>query len=188
MSTLEVNTVKPISGSSTITLGESGDTIALASGASQTLAVNKPAFVTYMSGDQSMSDNVMTKMPFNTEILDSNSAYDTSNYRFTVPSGHAGYYLIWTRVHMVNSGTNGIYTECRIRVNGSDPAHLDGEQSHPQDNAMDLVRFTHVNQMVLNLSVGDYVETHASWNNNGSDGITAKAESGLFFGYKLIGL
>ena len=34
MSTLEVNTIKPISGSSTVTLGESGDTIALASGAS----------------------------------------------------------------------------------------------------------------------------------------------------------
>ena len=33
MSTLEVNTIKPISGSSTVTLGESGDTIALASGA-----------------------------------------------------------------------------------------------------------------------------------------------------------
>ena len=34
MSTLEVNTIKPISGSSTVTLGESGDTISVASGAS----------------------------------------------------------------------------------------------------------------------------------------------------------
>ena len=33
MSTLEVNTVKPISGSSTITLGESGDTVILTTGA-----------------------------------------------------------------------------------------------------------------------------------------------------------
>ena len=182
MSILKTNQITDLGGNNIISSNGSGtftNNLGIA---------NTPAFITYMSGDQSMSDNVMTKMPFNTEILHSNSAYDTSNYRFTVPSGHAGYYLIWTRVHMLNSGTNGIYTECRIRVNGSDPSHLDGEQSHPMDNAMDLVRFTHVNQMVLNLSEGDYVETHASWNNNGSDGITAKAESGLFFGYKLIGI
>lgn len=34
MSTIEANTLKPISGSSTLTLGESGDTVTLASGAS----------------------------------------------------------------------------------------------------------------------------------------------------------
>ena len=32
MSTIETNTVKPISGSSTLTLGESGDTVSLGTG------------------------------------------------------------------------------------------------------------------------------------------------------------
>jgi hypothetical protein len=40
MSTLEVNTIKPISGSSTITLGGSGDTINLGSGASGLATTN----------------------------------------------------------------------------------------------------------------------------------------------------
>ena len=58
MSTLEVNTIKPISGSSTVTLGESGDTIALASGASQTLAANTPAFnATLSSAMTSIAQN-----------------------------------------------------------------------------------------------------------------------------------
>ena len=62
MSTLEVNSIKPISGSSTVTLGESGDTIALASGASQTLAVNTPAFHATMSGNQDLPNNTATKV------------------------------------------------------------------------------------------------------------------------------
>ena len=61
MSTLEVNTVKPISGSNTITLGESGDTIALASGASQTLAVMTPAFEAYPSSDTNIASSTSVK-------------------------------------------------------------------------------------------------------------------------------
>ena len=40
MSTLEVNTIKPISGSSTITLGESGNTLQAASGVTNNLGIS----------------------------------------------------------------------------------------------------------------------------------------------------
>ena len=86
MSTLEVNTIKPISGSSTVTLGESGDTIALASGASQTLAVMTPAFYAYLSATQTVSANTATKAEIDTELFDSNNNYDNStNYRYAPP-------------------------------------------------------------------------------------------------------
>ena len=108
MSKLETNTIDTISGTSTlqvgstntttITLGASGDTINIPSGA--TIAnsgtatgfgeSNKPAFLATMSG-QSVSDNTYTKLEFGTEVVDTDSAYDHStNYRFTVPSGEGG--------------------------------------------------------------------------------------------------
>jgi len=45
--------------------------------------VSGPAFSTYMSANQSVSANTWTKMTFNTEYFDTDSCYDTSNYRFT---------------------------------------------------------------------------------------------------------
>ena len=49
---------------------------------------NVPSFMAFLSSDQTLSDNTYTKVQFNTEVYDSDSAYDnSSNYRFTVPSG-----------------------------------------------------------------------------------------------------
>ena len=106
MSTLEVNTIKPISGSSTVTLGESGDTIALASGASQTLAANTPAFMaTLSSAMSSIAQNTWITITADTEVLDTNSNYNTTNYTFTPTV--AGKYLVFcfTRWADVQAGT-----------------------------------------------------------------------------------
>ena len=54
MGTIFVDNLEPQSGTS-LTLGASGDTIGLASGASQTLAVNTPAFLVYRNSTQSIS-------------------------------------------------------------------------------------------------------------------------------------
>ncbi len=55
---------------------------------------NTPAFYAKVGSNQTISDNTQTKIAFDTEVFDTNSAYDTSNYRFTVPTGHAGKYMI----------------------------------------------------------------------------------------------
>src|SRR5210317_1842477 len=53
-----------------------------------------PAFQAKMSGNQSISDNVYTKVEFDTEDYDTNSMYDTSTYRFTPTT--AGKYYVYT--------------------------------------------------------------------------------------------
>ena len=113
MSTLEVNTVKPISGSSTITLGESGDTIALASGASQTLAVNTPSFLAYVSSAQTISGATQTVLACNTELYDTGSCYDTSTYKFT-PNG-AGKYMLMAKWRQEVQGVSNF--QIRIEKN-----------------------------------------------------------------------
>jgi hypothetical protein len=101
MSTLKVDTILKRTGTGTITLGQSGDTISIPSGT--TLAVsgtatgvggdNTPYFLAYRSGDQTgLSGNTWTEIVCNGEDVDSASAYDTSTGRFTPQT--AGYYQI----------------------------------------------------------------------------------------------
>jgi hypothetical protein len=55
--------------------------------------VNGPAFAAYLGSNQSITNNVFTKLQINTELFDTNSCYDNStNYRFTPTV--AGYYQV----------------------------------------------------------------------------------------------
>jgi len=93
--TLKVQNIETSSGSGTITLGQSGETIALGSGV--TSKMNQPAFEAYLSADQTISDNVSTKVQFDTEVFDTDNCYDnTTNYRFT--PNVAGKYYVYTYV------------------------------------------------------------------------------------------
>ena len=53
---------------------------------------NTPAFYAYKTGDQSISNETETVVQFNAEYYDTNSNFNTSNYRFTPSS--AGKYLL----------------------------------------------------------------------------------------------
>ena len=100
MSKLETNQVDPATGT-TLTLGTSGDTISIPSGV--TIAnsgtatgfggTTAPYVSVYRNGDQNLTDAIHTKIEFNSEIVDSANAFDSStNYRFTPQT--SGYYFV----------------------------------------------------------------------------------------------
>ena len=114
MSTLKVDTILKRTGTGTITLGQSGDTIALGSGASQTGfgQTNTPYFFAYRgSSVQSIANNTLTVVEFNAELYDSGSCFDTGTYKFT--PNVAGKYLINTTVRM---GTSTNADNCQIEI------------------------------------------------------------------------
>ena len=54
-----------------------------------------PAFSACANADVAITSDTSTKVTLNREVFDSNSAFDpTTNYRFTVPAGEGGKYLI----------------------------------------------------------------------------------------------
>ena len=79
-------------------LADGGDNAIMTSNGSGTLTLNNaalkntPAFFAKLSGNQTINNNATTVMAFDTEVYDTDSAFDTSSYRFTVPSGKAGKY------------------------------------------------------------------------------------------------
>ena len=104
MSTLKVDEILKRTGTGTITIGQSGDTISIPSGATLNSAGtntltgidNTPSFGAVSAANQTASYDANTKVVFGTEQWDSNSAFADS--RFTVPSGEAGKYLFLTGV------------------------------------------------------------------------------------------
>jgi hypothetical protein len=115
MSDLFVDNIKHQSsqGSGTITLGASGETVALASGASQTMAVNTPAFHVVLSAGQSISDNTETIVSLNSETFDTDNAYDTSTYKFTPQV--AGKYFVYSNIYL-ESGANTNMNRCFTNI------------------------------------------------------------------------
>ena len=68
--------------SNTITIGASGDTTniigTLQNDGAAVGGTNTPAFHAKLSSNFDMTQNVITKVPFNTEELDTDSKYDNS--------------------------------------------------------------------------------------------------------------
>jgi hypothetical protein len=67
---------------------------------------NTPSFYVFKSSTQTVNNGVTGKVTFQTESFDTDSAYDNStNHRFTVPSGKDGKYLFMAHISWV-AGNN----------------------------------------------------------------------------------
>jgi hypothetical protein len=146
-----------------------------------------PAFQARLSTNQSISDNTDTKVQFNTEDWDTDSAYDNStNYRFTVPSGEAGKYFIYFSIQANPSDLNyGVFYSAKLHLNGTRYtfSKLDFRNNTGSSGTLNW-------SGALDLSVGDYLEVFASVDTTtGTPSFTASSTIQTFFGgYKLIGV
>ena len=121
--------------------------------ASGVLPTNTPAFFAYLNSNQAVSDNSRTKVQINTEEFDTDNAYDnTTNYRFTVPSGKAGKYLITSGLWITAGNIDR--SEAYIYKNGSEEA-----RSY-FDLTTGALSTTMNMSLTLDLAVGDYIELY----------------------------
>ena len=186
MGTIKTTNIETITGSGTLTLGQSGETVNIPSGVTITNngtqtgfgGDNTPAWKAENSAsNQSISHDSTTKSTFTSEIFDTDSAYDATNSKFVVPTGEGGKYLIRVSYEM-EVQTNPTYAY--IYVNGS---------------AADCSRFkmssySNKTELILTLSAGDYVEGYTYQASGGTVNILGKsgARGSVFEGFKLIGI
>ncbi len=170
--TLKVGTITTSSGSGTITLGQSGETISVPSGATFSATAgtmsgqNYPAFEAYLSAGQTVSDGVTTKVQFDTEVYDTNGYYDNAtNYRFTPLV--AGKYFIYCSI-LGSAGTSNLnWIETYIYKNGS--KIKEARYSFPS-NPLAIVNGSLSGVIDMNGST-DYLEIFGSVNTaNSADG------------------
>lgn len=183
MSTINVNSIDKESGS-TLTLGTSGTTISIPSGATITNSGtatgfggdNTPSFAAYNNASQSISSGTWTKLIYNTESWDTDSAFDSStNYRWT--PGEAGKYLIWANSYL----SNATYGDCKLYlyVNGSEASPgIRYAMKQADGSGTELISF-------VSLSATDYVEMY--FYAHAGTAIT-EANKSHFGGFKLVGV
>ena len=188
---VKTNKISPASGT-TFTLGDSGDTFNIPSGATIANAGTATGFgvagtvlfqATGTSSQTGLADNTSTKRNFVSEIFDTASAYDTSNSRFTVPSGQDGKYLISANVNMeATSAGKVINSELQIRVDGTSVRNTLFKTDFNEFDRFDMNATT-----ILNLSAGDYVEIYGNINtDNGSDwNMYSGANTNVFTGFRI---
>jgi hypothetical protein len=187
MGTIKATNIEPIADNGTVTLGSSGDTFALASGVTQTIAVNTPAFEANLSSNQtSVGDHVLTKIQFDQERFDTDGCYDNStNYRFTPTT--AGKYFVYSYFVGGAGGGNADNKNTRLNIykNGSAVRSVFNLMNTGYENEADLT----INAVVDMNGSSDYLEIFASINsvaNSGSNNF--QADNCSFGAYKLIGV
>ena len=80
---------------------------------------NTPAFEAFLTTDQLVTDNVLTKVQFNTEVFDTDNCYDNStNYRFT-PNVAGKYFVYGSVTGFANSSSSIVHNYAIIYKNGS---------------------------------------------------------------------
>jgi len=142
---------------------------------------NKPAFFVKMSADQTVVSDTNVVVAFNTEVYDTNSAYDTSAYKFTVPSGEAGKYVFSFTVGYINPANNtSLRYQFMLFKNGS-LEDFAGDWAQSGNSSADPT-WNYTTQM--DLSVSDYVQVVVSQNRT-EDEVLSSA-FGRFYGYKII--
>ena len=135
---------------------------------------NTPAFHARVDSANSTTDTTETKVTFGTEVFDVGSCYDTSTSRFTVPSGEAGKYFIYSRIR-VDSATDSEIYDLLIKKNGSTVFQHSANQ----------YRYTSAYVSgILDLSASDYLEVYVLIQNNLS--LRNDQRECFFGGYKII--
>ena len=192
MSTLETNLVQPSTGT-TLTLGASGDTITIPSGATITnsgtatgFPDNTPSFKAHLASNQTISNDTFTKAALATEVWDTDSAWDTSNYRFTVPSGEGGKYVFTARFLFYFLANEDRF-EARFYKNGSSLGGSTFRETGSTSSASQQV--DNSSTIVVNLSAGDYIELFVKHNEGGNQTLYGPNNGDTSLtGYKLIGI
>jgi hypothetical protein len=186
--TLKVENIQTSSGSGTITIGQSGETVSFPTGVSLTGngISNKPGFLACLSADYSLADNVNTVIPLDAVYYNDDNVWNTSTYRFTAPS--AGRYFFYAQYHC-DDVDDADFVQTRINLNGSQDISFGGQtnreilqQVYASGAAQSQMPTCSV---VLDLQKDDYVESLLRHNQGASQIVSY--EFSYFMGYKLIG-
>ena len=148
--TLKVSNIQTSSGSGTITLGQSGETVTIDSGATQTNiggANTRNFFVQSNGSAQTLGHSSHTKfVNWGTPSIDTASNWDSTNSRYTFDS--AGKYLVQASLYF-NIAAFDKRLQMSVRKNGS--AHILSTVSSGKNNSANVA---YMNEY----AVSDYLE------------------------------
>ena len=196
-SILKVDTIQDQSGNNiinenadTITIGASGDTITVPTGATLTVpsgglsGQNYPAFEAYLSASQSVTDNVETKVQIDTVDYDIGGYFDNStNYRYTPLV--AGKYFVYTNINTLT----GTASTIRHSYNSIFKSGSRYKQTQNDYRNNDVYQSATYNSAVIDMNgTTDYLEIFGNLDaTGGTPGFDGGSDRITYFGAYRIG-
>jgi hypothetical protein len=180
--TLKVSNIQTSSGSGTITLGQSGETVTIPSGCTITNSGTQTGFgeactpIAILIGngsDQTVSGSAFTTLTFWSAETDSDSMYGSN--KITIPSGKGGKYFVSVRVQL-NSTTDINEVALRIRTANNATNFMYTQRRHTYNDFITLTGSR-------NLSAGDNLTLdiyHSDGSSKAIDGDAYKANWTIF--------
>ena len=163
--TLKVGTITTSSGSGNITIGSG-----------VTLDSNTPSFQVKKTSTQSISSGSFTKLTWDAEDWDTDSAFASD--KFTVPTNKAGKYYLQLTTEMAGIDDTE-FVQVLFYKNGSSQAGTTARWYAPGAN--DDVRAR--TDVILDLAASDYVEAYVYHNEGGA--VNASNSETFFRGFKI---
>ena len=204
MSKIQVDTIDTRSGTSTmqigstntttITLGVSGDTINVPSGVTIANAGtatgfgdNTPSLKAVRGSGQTIATSTSTVVIFDTEIYDTDSAYDNSTGIFTVPSGEGGKYAFFVTGGFNSSADINVVNFWLSKNNQTAISATTGAAIGIDAHHNGTVASGQAQQVsgCFDLAAGDTMRVYA-WHNYGSNRDLNQGGRMTFSGFKLI--
>ena len=146
------------------------------SGNLTTQKISEPYFYAYLTAVQSIANTTYTKANLDAVLWNQGSGYDTSGYKFTVPSGKAGKYLFSARMKISgiddNEASNVLFYK-----NGSVEYSSEMKSYSPGGDNQTIAITTYT----FDLSVGDYVEMYVRHSEGSSRDLFAGTSDGSWF-------
>jgi len=149
---------------------------------------NTPAFMVCLNAAQTPSNDTWTKITLNREVLDTDTAFDSStNYRFTVPAGAGGEYLIYYGIRIGDDASALREASTAVYLNGARLA-----QSAVNFDNNPARNITMSGTVIITLVATDYLELYGLSNStDGSPQPTFSGDSTIYDtwmgGHPLIG-
>ena len=145
---------------------------------------NTPAFLAYLSSSYEVTNNVITKVNCNTEVLDTDSCYDnSSNFRFTPTT--AGKYHVFCNLNGLTNAYKLYFMKAKLYKNGSQ------EVSTSNTFATDSIyRIQSQFEFIVDMNgSSDYLEMygHIDIHTNGTEQFVGGSDKGTYFGAYLLG-
>lgn len=128
-----------------------------------------------LTADQNLANATTAKINLDKALI-SNANFDTTtNYRYTVPSGKAGKYIIGASGNWLSAGD---FNNCMFIIykNGSGLCSSNIRQEHYENHYMDIL---------VELSVGDYIELYARQESSVTTAFRASDGQAYLQGYRI---
>ncbi len=193
MSTLKVDTILKRTGTGTITLGQSGDTISIPSGATISNSGTASGFglteieTPYAAriskpDNQSISNDTWTLLDFasGNNDISKGSISDLATAKITIPSGADG--LWWFHVNLRVNNFRANRNAVQLYKNGSATTGGIGDMFEMGYWGASSQYSSVGGAVLMNLSAGDYIQPYFKQNSGGSDFIIDRSFTAWYLG------